>query len=399
MNNKQTSLKALDYSNLLLAASKDTIGPYLSVYLKSNYHFDSMSIGIAIASANFSGIISQIPAGAFIDQIHNKKIIIQIAAIFTTLSLIIILKQKLLFFIILAHGIIGLATATINPTISAISLGLVGQNKFARRVGRNEALIHVGNVFAAITTGIIGCFLGNQYIFYFIALLCILGVLSVNNISNNEIDFELARGGVNKDKNNQTQNVSLMESLKNRTVIILFITFFLFHFANAALLPGIGQKLSESNPHLSSLNMSVCIIIAQLVMIPTAIITSRLIPKIGIKKLFIIGFLSLPLRALLFSIFISPLQLILAQALDGISAGVFGVTSIVMISNAAKGSGRFNFIQGCASSIIGVGSCLSNLFSGYLIKTYGYHINFMILAVIAIMGIIHSLIFIDNTRN
>ena len=71
MTQKQSSQKALDLAILLLASAKDTIGPYLSVYLKANYKFDALSIGIAIASSSFFGIISQIPAGAIFDKIEN----------------------------------------------------------------------------------------------------------------------------------------------------------------------------------------------------------------------------------------------------------------------------------------------------------------------------------------
>ena len=46
----------------------------------------------------------------------------------------------------------------------------------------------------------------------------------------------------------------------------------LFHFANAPLLPLVGQKLAESHPSLSTALMSSCIIAAQVVMLPIALI-------------------------------------------------------------------------------------------------------------------------------
>ena len=384
-----------------MASARDTIGPFLSVYLKANYNYDSLSIGIAIASSNFFGLISQIPAGALIDKIKNKKIVVQLSLLTTAFSLLIILKEKFLSFIVLANGLIGFTTGILTPTVSAISLGIVGSEKFANRIGRNETLLHIGNVVATLLAAIIAFYLGNQSIFYFIACLSIASIYSIHRIKNQDIDYELSRGGIKKDINNKEVDIKLLDSLKNRHIINLFVTFFIFHFANAALLPDIGQKLSDGKSHLSSVYMSSCIIISQLVMIPVAILTSRYIQRIGLKKLFIIGFFALPIRAILFSLTNSPILLICFQGLDGISAGVFGVTSTVMIANAIAGSGRFNFILGCASSIIGLGATVSNIVSGYLIKSYGYNRNFMYLAIIGIIGIIYAQIFIkeDNINH
>jgi MFS family permease len=70
----------------------------------------------------------------------------------------------------------------------------------------------------------------------------------------------------------------------------------LFHFANAAMLPLLGQRLSMGDDHGSSLSMSACIIVAQLVMIPVATWAGRLAGTYGRKPVFTLGFSVLPLR-------------------------------------------------------------------------------------------------------
>ena len=44
----------------------------------------------------------------------------------------------------------------------------------------------------------------------------------------------------------------------------------LFHFANAAMLPLLGEKLAQSNKGVETLFMAACIITAQIVMVPMA---------------------------------------------------------------------------------------------------------------------------------
>jgi hypothetical protein len=47
-----------------------------------------------------------------------------------------------------------------------------------------------------------------------------------------------------------------------------------FHFANAAMLPLVGEVLALGKDHAASLYMSTCIVVAQLVMVPIAVATA-----------------------------------------------------------------------------------------------------------------------------
>ena len=46
----------------------------------------------------------------------------------------------------------------------------------------------------------------------------------------------------------------------------------LFHFANAPLLPLVGQKLAAAHPQPATATMSACIVATQLVMLPIALL-------------------------------------------------------------------------------------------------------------------------------
>jgi MFS family permease len=97
-----------------------------------------------------------------------------------------------------------------------------------------------------------------------------------------------------------------------------------FHFANAAMLPLVGERLSQGREGAGPLFMAASIITAQAVMIPMAILAGAKADTWGRKPLFLIGFAALPVRGLLYTAGNDPYYLISIQLLDGVGAGIFG---------------------------------------------------------------------------
>ena len=70
--------------------------------------------------------------------------------------------------------------------------------------------------------------------------------------------------------------------------------------------------------------MSACIVAAQLVMVPIAVLVGRTADTWGRKPLFLVGFAILPIRAVLYTFSDNSFWLIGVQVLDGVGAGIFG---------------------------------------------------------------------------
>jgi len=68
------------------------------------------------------------------------------------------------------------------------------------------------------------------------------------------------------------------------------------------------------------------------------------------------------------------------QSLDGIGAAIFGVLWVVIISDLAKGTGRFNLLQGLIQAALDVGAFLSNFLAGFIVKSFGYNSGFLLLS-------------------
>jgi hypothetical protein len=70
--------------------------------------------------------------------------------------------------------------------------------------------------------------------------------------------------------------------------------------------------------------MSACIVAAQAVMLPIALVVGRTADSWGRKPLFLAGFTILPVRAVLYTLSDNSFWLVGVQLLDGVGAGVFG---------------------------------------------------------------------------
>jgi predicted MFS family arabinose efflux permease len=284
--------------------------------------------------------------------------------------------------VVAAQVAIGAAAAIFPPAIAAITLGLVGRALMPKQTGRNEAFNHGGNVVAAALAGGVTYALGYGAMFLLVAGMATASIVAVAMIRESEIDHELARGA--DDGNEQHgQSIGIRVLFRDRRIGIFILSAVLFHFANAAMLPLVGQKSTDGLKEGAAVLMSACIIAAQVVMVPVALTASRFAESWGRKPVFLIGFTVLPIRGLLYCLGTNPYYLVVVQLLDGIGAGIFGVVSILIVADITKGTGRFNFTQGALATATGLGAGLSNLMTGFVVKAWGFDAGFLTLAAIA----------------
>jgi predicted MFS family arabinose efflux permease len=396
MEAKAGSLKALDWVNLFMADVKDGVGVYLSVFLLTVRNWQPDQIGLVIAIPGIIGIIVQPPAGALIDRTKYKRhLLIAASAIIGVCCLVIILSAKF-WPTLLSQAMVGVVQSVYTPCIAAISLGMVGQALLPKRVGRNESFNHVGNMGAAIVAGLLGRFVSYEAIFYFSIFQCLALIVGVLFIKEQDIDHEMARAAA-KEQESKESATGIKDLLSNRRILFFTIAMALFHFANAAMLPLAGQKMGIADKQNSSLYLSAAIIIAQGVMALVASYSGNAAEN-GRKKIITIAYVLLPVRALLFAFISNPIILTGIQVLDGIGAGIFGVVSILMIADLSRGTGRFNLLQGCVYSAIGLASSLSSILSGYIVKGAGYTVGFLSLAGIGVLAIIFFLTLVPETK-
>jgi MFS family permease len=396
------SLHALDALNVVLADVRDGLGPYLAIYLTTK-QWDPSKVGLAMSAMGIASVAAQTPAGALIDRSRHKRAWMVAASVMVALASLAMVRLPTLPIIMGSQVMLGVASAIFAPAIAAVSLGLVGHARMSRRMGRNEAYNHAGNVIAAILAWIIGDYIAYEGIFYLLAAMCGFSVVSILLIRPSEIDDDLARGADHSKKGDDEDPmhdrdldpsaqgpkiVGILELFKNRNILIFSASVVLFHFANAAMLPLVGQKMTTGKSEGVAGYMSACIIAAQLVMVPVALASSRLADSWGRRPTFLLGFAILPIRGLLYTLTDDPRWLVAIQLLDGIGAGIFGVVGVLVISDLTQGTGRFNLMQGALATATGIGASASLYLTGLIVSHFGFNAGFFTLAGIAALALV-----------
>jgi MFS family permease len=160
-----------------------------------------------------------------------------------------------------------------------------------------------------------------------------------------------------------------------------------FHFANAAMLPLVGQKLALQDRNFGTSLMSVCIVAAQMVMVPMAVLVGRKADTWGRKPLFLAAFLILPIRGALYTLSDNPYWLVGVQLLDGVGAGLYGALFPIIVADLMQGTGRFNLAQGAVITAQETGASFSMGVAGFIVVNSGYSAAFLTLAAIAAAGL------------
>ena len=375
---KTQSLRALDALNFCNAGIQTGLGPFMAIYYTVVRHWNPGQIGVLIA-----GIALQSVAGNWVDESHHKRLLTASAGLIVALGAIGIVTLPNYALQIAVQIVIGLAVTIFPAATAAFALGMAEKDDLSGRVARNETFTHTGNVFFAIAAGAVGTLLALQGIVIAAAVFAAGMVPAVFLIREEQVDYEAARGGDNQQK----QRSGWRDLAGDKRILTFTACVVLYYFANAATLPLVGEILSQGKKGQSSAwQVAAMVIVAETVMIAVAILAGKLADQWGRKPLFLIGFAVLALRNALTVVSHNGFYLISLQALDGVAMGLYGVLLTLVTADLAKGTGRFNFVQGAVQSAMGIGGVLSNGLFGWIAKLMGFNASFWGLTIVAIAG-------------
>lgn len=398
-HDKARAGRALDAANFFLADVRDGLGPYLAVYLLTEQHWDEARIGLVMSVATIAGILAQTPAGALVDGTRAKRTVMAVAAILVTLASLSLPLFPSFLPVAISQGVAQAAGVIFPPAIAAVSLGIFGHRAFTRRIGRNETFNHAGNAVAAGLAGFSAYWFGPTVVFYLLGGMAIASLVSILAIPERAIDHDLARGldGAN-DAEHHEQPSGLKVLLTCRPLLVFAICALLFHLSNAAMLPLVGQKLALQDKTLGTSLMSACIVAAQLVMVPFAMLVGAKADTWGHKRFFLAALLILPIRGVLYTLSDNPFWLVGVQLLDGVGAGIFGAIFPVTVADIMRNTGRFNVAQGAVITAQSIGAALSTTLAGLVVVGAGYDAAFISLGAVAAIGAVICLLALPETR-
>jgi len=377
----KTSLRALNAVNFFMADVQGGLGPFLGIYLQAR-QWSPAEIGVVMTIGGLAGMLATAPLGALVDYTKAKRTLVIVASFAITLASLVILFVPGFITVAVTQAVSGIAGAAIGPALAGITLGLVGQKHYTHRVGRTQAFNHAGNVTAAVLAGGLGYAFGIGAVFAVLAALAVASAISVAWIDPKRIDYRTARGLAEGAGNSKSAWSTLVTCAP---LLVLAATLALFHLGNAAMLPLLGQSqaaLGTSNP---SAFTGATIVIAQLTMVPMAILAARLAEARGYWIVFLLALLALPVRGALAAFLDGPFALGPVQVLDGVGAGLLSVAVPGLVARILNGTGHVNVGLGAVMTMQGVGASLSPSLGGLVAGKFGYAASFLALGGIAVI--------------
>lgn len=374
----------LNFLNFFMADVRDGLGPFLGVFLQQ-HGWQVDQIGLVMTIGGLAGMLFTTPIGILVDALRAKRAII----IFSALAIVTACGVNYFYptfaTTVAAQTLTAIAGASIPPAIAGITLGLVGPRGFDYQLGQNESYNHAGNAFSAVMAGLFSYSFGLGAVFALMGLWAILSIITILFIRSKQIDYQLARGL--DDAHHSPQPI--LKLFSNKSLLILAVTVALFHLANAAMLPLLSQAMvARGSAGNAGAYTAMTVIVAQLTMIPMALLAARFSMNRGYSLIFVIALAALPIRGLLAGLIQHPYILLPVQILDGVGAGLMGVAVPGLVARILKGSGRFNAGLGMILTVQGIGASMSHTLAGTIAKHFDYGSAFLGLASVAIVGLL-----------
>lgn len=369
------------------------IMPILGVLLKEHgWRYDS--IGLATAAGGLGTLIMQTPAGVVSDRVSSRRGLFAACAIVTGLCFaglpLIASHQKVVDSLLLVSGAV---QSFFGPLLGALALALVGHELLNKTAGTNQGWNHAGNIAAALSAMALVRWMGVSAVFYSVAISSLAAAASVLLIRPGDLDERVASGLSREHE----KAMGWRELLKDRAILAVFVAIFLFHLANAPILPITALYVKQLGG--SDSLMTATVLTAQLVMVPVALLAGRYGERWGRKPVLAIAFWILPLRILSYLLARDPKAVIWLQGLDGIGAGIYGVIVISLAADLTRGRGRFNTLAGMFATAVAVGGVAGPIISGFVLEHGGFKVTFMLFAALAVAGATVFTLLVPETRS
>jgi MFS family permease len=367
----------LDAFNFTLAGAREGFGPFLGVYLQ-HQGFDPARTGFAMSLAGLAGIVATAPLGAVIDHVTAKRAAVVIAVVCIALGAFLVVVSKQLWIVAAGQVLIGVADSSLAPLVAALTLGLVGGERYADRVARNEAFNHAGNAANAAVAALLGYCLGLGYVAAAIGVMALATGSVMLIVDPKRIDHVAARGG------NAEDGAMWWHS---RPIWLLAGTVFAFQTANGAMLPFIAQALTAQG-HDPSLTTGAMTVTAQISMIGAALIVPRLSRLVGQRVVLGSALMLVVIRAALAAYGPDWWDIAIVQVMEGFSMGLAGVAIPALVAETMAGTGHAGGGLGGVMMAYGAGAALSPALAGLVAQQFGFPAAFLALGAVASIGLL-----------
>jgi MFS family permease len=385
--------RGLDWLNFFVADLQTGFGPFIAVYL-TGHKWTQLDIGLALSVGSAASMASQVPAGVLVDAMRNKRLAAGLALAGICVSALLIGGSPLLLPVLLGQALHGLASCMLNPAIAALTLGLVARSAVAERLGRNAGFAAGGAAVGAALMGGIGSAVSSRAVLWLAAGLCVPAMLMLRRLHPARVVNLLPEVAAEVEVREPWRGV-----LADRRMLAYLGCIVLFHLANAAMLPMAAVEVTKRVGGQAGLVIAACILVPQVIVAVLSPRVGRWAQRWGRRPVLMLGFLALPARALMLAWVDQPWMIVVAQALDGLSASAFGVMTPLIASDLSGPGGRFNLRMGIFGLAVGLGATMSTTLAGVVAVTYGTDAAFQVLAAAGAAAVAVVVLAMPETRS
>jgi MFS family permease len=375
-------------SNFLAGDIQTGIMPLTSIDLLLGERWRSDQVGIVLAFGSLVLLLFQPLAGHLADRIVSKRAFFFLLSTSFAAGCLLLVGHPSLPRALLSQLFLGVAQGGMMPVLGSVAMGLAGAEGFPALTGWAQGASHAGSVFGAASVLLIALHGSFFEIFVFYALSSLLAGLVLFGVPGKAIDLRRAR-----EEESGAEPIPVFR-IVSLPFFIFLLVLLLFFVANTAMLPLAGDKLSGillSEPPARV--MAFLVLVTQALMIPFSLLAPALVRKVGSGGLLLsFGLLLLALRGGLLSETRSVAGILVGQFLDGTIMGLFSVLLPVLVAEYARGSGRFNLLQGLAGAVISAGASFSQLLSGVFLDPLGFDRTLLVLTGVALGGALFAIV-------
>ncbi|MBN9560020.1 MAG: MFS transporter [Alphaproteobacteria bacterium] len=386
---------ALDGVNFFVAAMQTGFGVFVTVYLVQN-GWGAEAIGFALTLSTVSSLVSQLPTGALIDHLADKRRAVQAGVAGVGAAALLLALSAARPGVYLAQVLQGLTSSLIAPGIAAISLAAVGHAGLCERIGRNARFASIGSGLTAGVMGIAGSYFEPVAIFWLTAALALPTLLFVSRVDHPRT-AEITLAGSELDEGRPSWD-GLKGLILDRRLLVFALCIVLFFAASAAMLPGVAARVTKRYADFAPLIVAGTMLLPQAVVAGISPWVGRTAEHVGRRPLLLLGWGLVPLQGVLYATLPGAYALPICLVLNGISGAVFGVMMTVVAADLTRGTGRFNLTLGALGVAISIGASLSTLLGGLTAATLGGAAAFLFLALLGLLGAVLLWIGLPETK-
>jgi MFS family permease len=368
--------RGMDWLNLLVAGMGSTYGAFIPVYLTA-HAWTQTHIGVVLTIGTVVSMVAQVPAGLIVDAIGPmRRTVLYWAIVATGIVPVVFAVVPRNLPVILAMSLQAAAGALLTPVIAAISLGLVGHQGLGQRFGRNGRYGSIGAGMGAAVMGLCG-YLGSQRLAFVVAaLLTVPALLAVRAIGPDQAP------PADEATDKEEKKPGLLEPfrlLRDRRLLTYALCVALFQVASIAVLQLAAVDVT------AKLGARGALVIAAFLIVPQAIVAvmspwiGQAADRWGHRPVLLIGYITVPIRGLLFAMVRNPYALIPVQVLEGAGGAAFGVMMPLVAADLTRRKGHYTLCLSLFGLAGGAGTAISTALAGWTADRYGRSAAFWIL--------------------